>query len=83
MSLKANNLKYFLIRQLLEKKEFDEIALIKRKLQMQAIGERHTKNTKGSQLDEDAIWKEYAEDQERLKTRYDVSSANLIPHTAS
>ena len=32
MSLKANNLKYFLIRQLLEQKEFDEIALIKRKL---------------------------------------------------
>ena len=82
MSLKANNLKYFLIRQLLEKKEFDEIALIKRRLQMQAIGKRH-QNTVGSQLDEEAIWKEYAEDQERQKTQYDVSSANLSPYGAS
>ena len=45
MSLKANNLKYFLIRQLLEKKEVEEIALIKKRLQMQAIGERHTKGS--------------------------------------
>ena len=42
VSLKSNNLKYFLIRQLLEKKEVEEIALIKKRLQMQAIGERHT-----------------------------------------
>ena len=82
LSLKANNLKYFLIRQLLEKKEFDEIALIKRKLQMQAIGERHRQTT-GSQLDEGAIWREYAEDQERQKAAYDVSSANLSPYGAS
>jgi len=33
-SLKKNNLKYFLIRQLLEKKNFDEIASIKQKLQL-------------------------------------------------
>ena len=48
---------------------------------MQAIGERHTK---GSQLDEDAIWREYAEDQDRQKTQYEVSSANLgSPYNAS
>ena len=45
VSLKSNNLKYFLIRQLLEKKEVEEIALIKKRLQMQAIGERHTKGS--------------------------------------
>ena len=32
MSFKANNLKYHLIRQLLEEKEVDEISLIKKKL---------------------------------------------------
>ena len=71
ISFKANNLKYHLIRQLLENKEVDEISLIKKKLQMQEIAEKHSK---GSQLDEDAIWREYAVEREKQKTQLEMSS---------
>ena len=43
---------------------------------MQEIAEKHSK---GSQLDEDAIWKEYAEERAKQKTQFEVSSSQLSP----
>ena len=39
---------------------------------MQEIAEKHSK---GSQLDEDAIWREYAEERVKQKTQFEVSSS--------
>ena len=38
---------------------------------MQEIAEKHSK---GSQLDEDAIWREYAAEREKQKTQLEMSS---------
>jgi hypothetical protein len=66
-SLHNYNLKYFLIRQLLEKKDFDEIATMRQKLQLQSIKSEHfvksesnrspkLKNDATANLNEDAVW---------------------------
>jgi len=42
MSLKQNNLHWFLIRQMLEKKDFHELKTFKQRLQMQQISDMYT-----------------------------------------
>jgi hypothetical protein len=66
-SLHNYNLKYFLIRQLLEKKDFDEIATMRQKLQLQSIKSEHfvksesnrspkLKKDATANLNEEAVW---------------------------
>jgi hypothetical protein len=63
-------LKYFLIRQLLQKKGFDEIATMRQKLQLQSIKSEHfvkpnsdksfkLKKDATANLNEEAVWKDY------------------------
>ena len=47
---------------------------------MQEIGEKHSK---GSQLDENAIWREYAAERDKQKTQLEMSSTQLSPYGES
>lgn len=69
-SLHNYNLKYFLIRQLLEQKDFEEISSMRQKLQMQSIKSGYfeqptskksakVKSETNETLNEEAVWNDY------------------------
>ena len=60
VNLKQNNLHWFLIRQMLERKDFEELKTFKQRLQMQNIKESHTQ-TRDGLIDEEAVWKDHEE----------------------
>jgi len=69
-SLKQNNLHWYLIRKMLEKKDFNELCQFKQRLQMQKIGEIYMQ-TKDGKLDEEAIWKQHEIEQQKQQNAFE------------
>lgn len=74
-SLHNYNLKYHLIRQLLEAKGADEISDMRQKLQLQSIKNEHFQKVANNEvlqlttvyLNEDAVWNDYNKEQQKLE----------------